>query len=510
MKKSFRTKIFVILTGAILIVIVFYWLLNSLVLENYYINRKKDTLVQAYYSINQSYNDNVEDMDLEFEKIDKNRNVNIIIKTENQENVYDSNGPKQSSPPPESNADNPPPPEFENGRRRDNRFNGMARDEFNMEIREILEDNDKYLIEKLYDSRLNSSHIFLTSQLDNGYYLFLRTPLQSISESVKISNQFLILSGIIVGIISSILMFFISKNITRPILELSNIAKSMAEFDFSKKYDIKSNDEIGILGGSINTLSEQLEYKISELKSVNIKLQDDLEQKLKIDEMRKEFLSNVSHELKTPIALIQGYAEGLKDNIIEDEESKSYYIEVILDEADKMNTMVKKLLTLNQLEFGKNIINLSRFDIVDMVGCLINRNKVLTIPKNITVQFNHPNNLYVWADEFLIEEVFTNYMTNAINHVSGYNIIKIEIEKQENIARISVNNTGSHISEEEQEKIWISFYKVDKARTREYGGSGIGLSVVKAAMELHKQNYGVYNTEDGITFWFELDCSKGD
>ncbi len=498
MKKSFRFKIFIILTGTILVIITFYWLLNSLVLEKYYISIKEDTLIQAYYSINQSYNNNVEDMNLEFEKIDKNKNVNIVVRTENQENIYDSNGANRIA------NMNPPPPEVKPKREKDNRFDGMAKDIFNMETREVLEDNDKYLIEKLYDARLNSSHIILTSQLDNGYYLFLRTPLESISESVKISNQFLVLSGVIVGIISSILMIFISKNITKPILELSNIARNMAEFDFSKKYNVKSNDEIGILGESINTLSNQLEYKISELKSMNLKLQADLEQKLKIDELRKEFLSNISHELKTPIALIQGYAEGLKDNIIKDEQSRAYYIEVILDEADKMNSMIRKLLTLNQLEFAKNILNINQFDIVEMISCIIDRNKVLTIPKNIAVKFNHPQNLFVWADEFLIEEVFVNYMSNAINHVSGSNIIKVDIEENQNIARISVNNTGSYIAEDEQQKIWISFYKIDKARTREYGGNGIGLSVVKAVMDLHKQKYGVYNTEDGVTFWFEL------
>lgn len=497
MKKSFRIKIFIILTSTILVIIAFYWLLNSLVLEKYYISRKKDNLIQAYYSINQCYNNDVEDMNLEFEKIDKNKNVHIVVRTETQDNIYDSNGATPNTKPPHN-----PPIE----KRKDNRFDGMAKDIFNMETREVLENNDKYLVEKLFDARLNSSHIILTSQLDNGYYLFLRTPLESINESVKVSNQFLILSGVIVGIISSVLMFFVSKNITKPILDLSNIAKSMAEFDFSKKYDIKSNDEIGILGESINTLSEQLEYKISELKSMNIKLQTDLEQKLKMGEIRKEFLSNVSHELKTPIALIQGYAEGLKDNIIKDEESRSYYIEVILDEADKMNNMIKKLLTLNQLESTKSIINISRFDIVEMISCIIDRNKVLTIPKNITLKFNCPQSLFVYADEFLIEEVFINYMTNAINHVSGYNIIKVDIEKNQNTAKISVSNTGSYIAEKDKAKIWLSFYKVDKARTREYGGNGIGLSVVKAAMDLHKQKYGVYNTQDGVTFWFEVDC----
>lgn len=503
MRKSLKLRIFFILTGSILAIIVFYWVLNSLILEKYYISQKKQILIQAYNAINQSYNNNVEDMNIEFEKIDKNKNVSIIIKTENKEYVYDSNGPAHNQnvlPPIDPNIDNKKP----------NKFNGIADNTFNMESEKILEENDKYMIEKLYDKRLNSSYIFLTSQLDNSYYIFLRTPLESINESVKISNQFLIISGIMVGFISAILMYIISKNITKPIMELSNISKNIANFDFTQKYYINSQDEIGILGESINFLSEQLEEKISDLKSANIELQRDLEQKLKIDEMRKDFLSNVSHELKTPIALIQGYAEGLKDNIITDEENRAYYMEVILDEADKMNVMVKKLLTLNQLEFGKDVVSVRRFDIVEMIKCLIVKCEILTIPKKITVIFNQSESLHVWADEFMIEEVFMNYMTNATNHISGENIITILLEKKEDIVRISVSNSGSHIPSDELDKIWISFYKVDKARTREYGGSGIGLSVVKAAMDLHNQQCGAYNNDTGITFWFELDCSSGE
>lgn len=503
MKKSFKCKIFIILTCSIAAIIIFYWILNSLILEKYYISQKKRSLIQAYQTINQAYNSNIDDINFELEKIDKNRNMSIIIKTDDQQTTIYSSNQLDNNPPPKLDQSNPPP------EKKYNRFDGIAKDNFNMESREILEENESYFIEKLFDSRLNSSHIFLTSQLDNGYFLFLRIPLQSINESVKISNQFLIISGIAVYLISALIMYLISKNITKPILELSNISKSMAEFDFSKKYIIKSKDEIGILGQNINILSEQLEEKISELKAANIELQKDLDQKLKIDEMRKDFLSNVSHELKTPIALIQGYAEGLKENIITDEESRAYYIDVILDEADKMNSMVKKLLTLNQLEFGKEAINVRRFDIVEMISYLIEKCNILTLPKNITVKFQYESNLYVWADEFLIEEVFMNYMTNAANHTTGDKLIEIKLEKHENIVRISVYNTGSHIPEAELENVWVSFYKVDKARTREYGGNGLGLSIVKVIMNLHKQNYGAYNTESGITFWFELDCSLG-
>lgn len=523
MKTSLRKRIFLILTGSIIAIIAFYWILNSLILEDYYVSRKKHILVESYMIINKSYNDHLEDITLVFDKIDKNKNVTIFIRTQEKEYVYSSFGQLPSKEDSEKLSEEPPMPpptptppnssqdmqDNKDDRNQKVRMNGMTLDFFKMESQQILEENSNYTIEKTYDSRLKSSYIFLTAQLDNGYYLFLRTPVESISESVSISNQFLIISGALISIISAVIMYIISRNITKPIMDLSSIAKNMADLDFTKKYTVQTDDEIGLLGESINTLSEQLEQKISELKLANIELQRDLEQKLKIDEMRKEFLSNVSHELKTPIALIQGYAEGLQDNIITDDESRQYYLDVIMDEADKMNILVRKLLTLNQLEFGKDVISVRRFDIVDMVKCLLNKSEKLIDAKQVKLELHFPQNLYVWADEFMIEEVFMNYMTNALNHIAGDMIIDISIEKHEDIARISVTNSGSHIPEDELDKVWISFYKVDKARTREYGGSGIGLSVVRAAMELHKQRYGVYNTKDGITFWFELDCSTG-
>ena len=255
-------------------------------------------------------------------------------------------------------------------------------------------------------------------------------------------------------------------------------------------------------------MSENLEEKISELKTANNELQKDIEKKIQIDEMRKEFLSNVSHELKTPIALIQGYAEGLYDNINDDSESREFYCEVIMDEADKMNKMVKKLLTLNQIEFGNNQVNFEHFDIVQVVRTVINSATLLAKQKEAQIEIDDYPQIYVWADEYMIEEVVTNYVSNAINHVDGEKKIKVSLKKTDKVVRVSVFNTGKCIPEEELDKIWIKFYKVDKARTREYGGSGIGLSIVKAIMESMNQKCGVLNHEDGVEFWFELDIEN--
>ncbi len=224
-----------------------------------------------------------------------------------------------------------------------------------------------------------------------------------------------------------------------------------------------------------------------------------------IDEMRKEFLSNVSHELKTPIALIQGYAEGLKECINDDAESREFYCEVIMDESAKMNNMVKKLLTLNQLEFGNDQTAMERFDLTDLVRGVVQAAQLLADQKEAQIAFPQVEPVYVWGDEFKVEEVVTNYVSNALNHVDGDKKIEVKIMRKDNHVRLSVFNTGKPIPEEDLDKIWIKFYKVDKARTREYGGSGIGLSIVKAIMESMHQKFGVVNYDNGVEFWFELE-----
>jgi len=339
--------------------------------------------------------------------------------------------------------------------------------------------------------------------------IYLRSNTGSITESVKISNEFLAYVGILAVIIGTIAMFIATKKFTQPILDLSGIAKKMSDLDFDVKYKIKSNDEIGELGSSINTLSDKLETTILELKHANNELLTDIQRKTEIDEMRKEFLSNVSHELKTPIALIQGYAEGLKENIIDDEESRDFYCEVIMDEANKMNNMVKKLLSLNELEFGNNQVNFERFDIVALIQSVLNSTEIFFKQKEVALYFEQTEPIYVWADELLIEQVVTNYISNALNHVSDQKIVEIKLIERKDAVRVAVFNTGNKIPEDEIDKIWIKFYKIDKARTREYGGSGIGLSIVKAIMNSHNKECGAINRSIGVEFWFELDTNAG-
>ena len=330
-------------------------------------------------------------------------------------------------------------------------------------------------------------------------------PVASIRESVDLSNQFMTYVGVAALVVGSVVMYITTKKVTSPIQSLSALSERMSELDFDARYQGTSQDEIGILGNSMNTLSEKLKETIRELQQANEELQKDIEEKIRIDEARKDFIANVSHELKTPIALIQGYAEGLTEGMAEDEDSRNYYCEVIMDEANKMNKMVKQLLTLTALEFGNDMPVLERFDIVALIKGILSSANILLQQHEARVEFDSSQSIFVTADEFKIEEVVTNYLNNALNHLEGEKRIQIRVEEQEREVRVTVFNTGNHIPQEDLGNLWTKFYKVDKARTRAYGGSGIGLSIVKAIMDSHHKECGVANVEGGVEFWFTLE-----
>ena len=280
----------------------------------------------------------------------------------------------------------------------------------------------------------------------------------------------------------------------------------MSNLDFSHKYRITdADDEINNLGKSINLMSDKLESTIKQLRRTNIELERDIEEKSKIDEMRKSFISDVSHELKTPIALIQGYSEGLLENVNTDDESRKFYAEVILDETNKMDRLVKQLLELMKLEYGKREFSDKEFNIVELEKEVIRKSKVMLEEKQVEVELKSPEEINVIADDFYIEQVITNYLTNAIKHVEEVNgeksiVIENVVNVEKNKVKIKVFNTGVNIKEEDLTRIWNRFYKVDESRNRADGGTGIGLSFVKAIMSNYKNDYGVINKDNGVEF----------
>ena len=287
----------------------------------------------------------------------------------------------------------------------------------------------------------------------------------------------------------------------------------MANLDFSHKYVVKDeDDEIDELGESINQMSDKLESTINQLRNTNIELERDIEKKSKIDEMRKSFISDVSHELKTPIALIQGYSEGLLENVNTDPENRKFYAEVILDETNKMDKMVRQLIELTKLEYEKREFNNRTFNIVELEKEIVRTSQVMLDEKGTQVEFETEDVIDVFADDMFISQIITNYLTNAIKHVKdvdGEKYIKItnKVISDKSKVRVTLFNTGENISKENLSRIWNRFFKADEARNRDDGGSGIGLSIVRAIMNNYGNDYGVENKYNGVEFFFEIDLA---
>lgn len=494
-KKQFAGIFISLMAGTILLC----WFINSTFLESFYITNKQKALLEAYESINRAAaygNITSEEFDIELQKICGRYNISMVVVDADARTVKASSHDSQMLVKQLMGNVWQEAKELEEQGKEQHPTWGYQQELYAAE---------NYKIKMAIDPRTKTEYLEMWGVLRDGNLFLLRTAKEGIRESVSIANRFLAYIGIFAVTASGLIIWFVTRKVTEPILELVDISERMTHLDFDAKYNGSGgNNEISLLGEHINELSMVLEQTISELKSANHELTRDIQKKEEMDTMRTEFLSNVSHELKTPIALIQGYAEGLKEGISEDEESRDFYCDVIMDEAAKMNNMVKKLLTLNQLEFGNEMVEIERFDLTEMIRSCLQSGEILLKQQDISLKLDAAGPVYVWADEFRIEEVFLNYFSNAVNHCEGEKRIHVKLVRQDNKVRVSVFNTGLPIPEESVPHLWEKFYKVDKARTREYGGSGVGLSIVKAIMDTLDQKYGVINYENGVEFWFEL------
>ena len=482
MKQKVRTtqfKVFVVMCISTIAVIFTLIVINNVVLETFYkiskvqIAKNVSRKIGEYYSQNMTYN-----LTTELRQIEIKNNIQILIQ-DGENIVYAGNKDIVETV--------------------SKIITSKAK---------IRSGNDNITIYTVDDSTTNK-YMLLKSTAENGYLIYIKIPINPIKESVRISNETLILLGAMLVIISALASSYISRRLTDPIVQLCRITKKVANLDFSEKYKLMdASDDMNKLGTNVNEMSEKLEATIKKLRSNNNQLEKDVEEKSKIDEMRKQFISDVSHELKTPIGLIQGYAEGLIENVNEDEESRKFYAEVIADEANKMDKMVKELLELMKLEYKERQFKNTNFDLNELIKEEIRRETLILKEKNIELKYDDKNKIMVNADQEYIEQVVNNYMTNAIKHCQPINqkkkiVIRTEKTKN-NKVRLYVYNSGEKISEDCIDKIWGRFYKIDSSRNRELGGTGIGLALVKAIMTNYGNEYGVKNLENGVEFYADI------
>jgi len=337
-------------------------------------------------------------------------------------------------------------------------------------------------------------------------YVFIYTSYTSVKSNTGIFNAFTIYIASLLFVITLCVSYIISNSLTKPLKDVKDKASKMANLDFSTKLEVKSRDEVGELSISINKMSDELEKSIKQLKEANIKLENDIKLKERINQLREEFISDVSHELKTPISIISGYSEALKLEGLTQEDINEY-ADIIIDESKRMNKLVKDLLKFTQIESGFISLDKEDFEIKELINDIIKPNDLRLKEKQVKLEIEI-DDVLVNGDFEMMETVFNNIFVNAINHVDYDRIIKVKGEVINGKYRISVYNTGDQISEDNQKRIFESFYKVDKSRSRQYGGSGLGLAIVKSIMSTYGNEFGTYNTEDGVIFFFDINLSE--
>jgi len=465
--KTIKTKLFLIFSIFMVSFVLWGILLNALFLEHYYIYKNKSIFLETNKKITHMYINNRKDLDEFLKTTDRTEAINITI-TDNNLNI------KYSSLPQKVDS-----------------LHQRLPSEIEQLIREKENTLKKSYVYTIVDRPDHPEReIVFLSQQDGKEIIILKKSMKGIRESVSIANQFYIFSGLMIILFGGIFIFIFSIKITGPVIEMSTVAESISNLDFERRVIFDSQDELGSLGRSINKISEKLSVSINTLKQ-------DVEH-------RKQLVRNISHELKTPIGVIKGYAEGLKYGVVEDKEKIKKYCSVISEECDRMDKMVRELLNLSMMESGMFQLKISRFDICEVIQNITDKFEPVFIEKGIKPDLDYEKNIFVSADRELMERALNNYITNAINHAEGMKGIRVTVEMKGNGIRISVFNNGKHIPDNDLRNIWDVFYKVDKARSRQYGGHGLGLSIVRLIAELHGGTTWVENVNDGVMFFIEL------
>lgn len=355
--------------------------------------------------------------------------------------------------------------------------------------------------------------VFVQPVVRNGEteeYVFALTPLTQLGEAFGALEVYYAFFSIAGGLLLIVLLSFLfSKLVSRPLLQLNQTAGRMAQLDFSAVSDIRSKDELGSLSESLVSLSSNLNRTLQELRLTNEKLVREMEYKSRMEKLQKRFVSDASHELKTPISIVKGYAEGLLDHVAENKRDR--YVRTIWQEADRMEKLVADMLELTRLESGAVLLNHSVFFVYVLAAELAEKMAPITTAKQLEVQMEGRADARVRADKGKIEQVLLNMLSNAIRHAAEGSVVRIGVEAEENArVRVSVANEGPPIPEEQLPLIWDRFYRGEDSRSRKAGGTGLGLSIVKEIMQLHGGRYGVRNIPGGVLFYFTLEFCPED
>lgn len=470
--KTIKTKLFLLFVSFMAAFVFCSLLMNSLFLERYYIYTSQDLFLSSRDRIAAVYPGQGEGTAEIIKAIDRVDGISCSI--------YDPDLKLRM-------ASYPQKPEPGQNPRNDHR---LPR-ELEMLMSEHQPDLDNSYVYGIVESPdYFVREIAFITRLKDGSLLVMKKPLKGISESSAIASRFAAAVSVLIMLPGGLFIYLFSRRLTRPIRNMSQVAEEIANLNFDRQVTISSDDEIGDLGRSINLISHKLNRSIQSLRA-------DVER-------RKHLVHNISHELKSPIGIIKGYAEGLQYGVADDPQKNDRYCSVIVAECDRMDQMVKELLSFSRLESGMFSIQPVLLDLEVFIRNIAFKFAPLMQEKGISLQARCEPGLTIVADQELLERAVSNYLRNALQHSDGMRPVELRAQELTGSVRISVFNSGSAIPEAELQNIWDVFYTVDKARTRNAGGHGLGLSIVRTIAELHGAEWGVINQEDGVLFYIDL------
>ncbi len=491
-KRSLSQKLLSIITTVLVLIIAAIVIATYEGLDMVYLAYAAIDSYFASYEIEDAYLDNSSDFFVTMDNIEREHAITVEIYSPSGEFVYSSSYKGEMSHPPYGRRPALVP----------------ETEKRNYEIIQDLGEFENNSFDLSRDTVSGKNTVYLVGSwvLESGSQIKIFKVKSTVDTNTKIAVTFV---SFVTGVIVCIAIFVISiliRRVTTPLTQMSHITKNMSSLDFSQK--CKPNDvaEIALLADSINEMSESLETALIDLQQKNQKLQDDIEQEKTIDQLRQVFISGVSHELKTPIAIIQGYSEGMKMFLESDDpEMAMKYCDTIIGETERMNNLVMKLLDIIRYQSGEYKLFYEQFNIHEVIESWFERGSELLKEKGIKPINDVPEDMICFGDRFILSTVVNNYMSNAVSHVSGDMIIWASAKEiPDGRYRISIFNTGTPIAAKDIDQIWNSFYRADKAMSRAQGRFGLGLAIVAAIQDLHEQDYGVINHENGVEFWFDV------
>lgn len=369
---------------------------------------------------------------------------------------------------------------------------------------------DEYIINKnltaykINEKPQNIDYLSIIEKIPKSKYtLVCKIPISTIESTTNLSSQFLWLIFIPISIISLILTIVFANKFTKPIIKLNKVTNKISTLDFSEKININTKDELSMLGESINILSDKINNTLKDLQIKNKQLENLIENKNNQEKLRKEFVASVSHELKTPITIINGYAQGLKSNITKTKEDRDYYIDVIYDESEKMGIIVNDLLDLYKLESHTFTMKKENINVRELVFNIV-KNFDLKIKENKINLKLDVDNINVLGDKVRLGQVLNNFIDNAIYNVDNKKYIHIKTSLEDKMIKISIYNSGKNIKEKDLQNIWDCFVRYDEKIQYSRNKVGLGLAIVKEIIKLHQGEYGVKNHDGGVEFYIKL------